>query len=103
MIWAGDFNRHHPLWDRDEDVHLFTPQSARSANRLINILADYRMVMPLPIGIVTGMRNPWVLAWGLLGLGYGLGILYPKETRTLATGMAGLIRIQTSLDAASMG
>ena len=24
MIWAGDFNRHHPLWDRDEDIHLFT-------------------------------------------------------------------------------
>ena len=27
MIWAGDFNRHHPLWDRDEDVHLFTRQA----------------------------------------------------------------------------
>ena len=24
MIWAGDFNRHHPLWDRNEDTHLFT-------------------------------------------------------------------------------
>jgi hypothetical protein len=24
MIWAGDFNRHHPLWDDDRDVHLFT-------------------------------------------------------------------------------
>ena len=20
MIWAGDFNRHHPMWDRDEDT-----------------------------------------------------------------------------------
>jgi exonuclease III len=27
MIWAGDFNRHHPMWDRDEDTHLFTAQS----------------------------------------------------------------------------
>ena len=26
MIWAGDFNRHHPLWDDDKDVHLFTNQ-----------------------------------------------------------------------------
>jgi hypothetical protein len=21
MIWAGDFNRHHPLWDDDRDTH----------------------------------------------------------------------------------
>jgi len=27
MIWAGDFNRHHPLWDRDEDTHLFTGEA----------------------------------------------------------------------------
>jgi hypothetical protein len=27
MIWAGDFNGHHPMWDRDEDTRLFTTQS----------------------------------------------------------------------------
>ena len=51
MLWAGDFNRHHPLWNRDEDVHLFTTQALASAGRLISILADYDMVMPLPKGI----------------------------------------------------
>jgi len=24
VIWCGDFNMHHPLWDRDEDHRLFT-------------------------------------------------------------------------------
>lgn len=24
MLWCRDFNRHHPLWDREEDTHLFT-------------------------------------------------------------------------------
>jgi exonuclease III len=53
MIWAGDFNRHHPLWDRDEDDHLFTAQATTSANKLISLLADYSMEMALPKGIPT--------------------------------------------------
>lgn len=24
MIWLGNFNRHHPLWDEDHNTHLFT-------------------------------------------------------------------------------
>ena len=53
MIWAGDFNRHHPLWDRDEDTHLFTQQATRQAEGLINILATYDLNMSLPKGIPT--------------------------------------------------
>jgi ribonuclease HI/exonuclease III len=53
MIWAGDFNRHHPLWDRDEDTHLFTEQASRAAEQLITLLAEYDMAMPLPKGIPT--------------------------------------------------
>src|SRR5260221_611299 len=53
MIWAGDFNRHHPMWDRDEDTHLFTSQSQRDAMKLIALLADHDMAMPLPKGIPT--------------------------------------------------
>jgi len=34
MIWAGDFNRHHPLWDRAEDVHLFTRAATNAADQL---------------------------------------------------------------------
>ena len=53
MIWAGDFNRHHPLWDNDKDVHLFTNQVLRNAEGIINLLANHDMVMALPKGIPT--------------------------------------------------
>jgi endonuclease/exonuclease/phosphatase family metal-dependent hydrolase len=53
MIWAGDFNRHHPMWDRDEDTRLFTSQSQREATKLISLLAEHDMTMPLPKGIPT--------------------------------------------------
>ena len=53
MIWAGDFNRHHPRWDNDEDTHLFTRQALRDAEGLIGLLADYKMQMVLPKGVPT--------------------------------------------------
>jgi exonuclease III len=53
MIWAGDFNRHHPLWDRDEDTHLFTQQATRQAEGIIELIATYDLVMSLPKGIPT--------------------------------------------------
>ena len=53
MLWAGDFNRHHPLWDDDEDIHLFTRQALRDAEGLIGLLADYEMQMVLPKGVPT--------------------------------------------------
>jgi hypothetical protein len=53
MTWAGDFNRHHPMWDRDEDVHLFTQQAERAAEKLIDLLSDHDMLMLLPKGIPT--------------------------------------------------
>jgi hypothetical protein len=45
MPWVGDFNRHHPLWDRDEDTHLFTRQATEREEGLIRLLADYDMEM----------------------------------------------------------
>ena len=53
MIWAGDFNRHHPLWDDDEDIHLFTRQATEDAEELIRLLADHDMQMILPKGVPT--------------------------------------------------
>lgn len=53
MIWAGDFNRHHPFWDDDKDVHLFTRQALRSAEGIINLVAQYEMDMALPKGAPT--------------------------------------------------
>jgi hypothetical protein len=53
MIWAGDFNRHHPLWDKSEDTHLFTKTATEVANRLIDLLGEFGMEMALPHGIPT--------------------------------------------------
>ena len=51
MIWAGDFNRHHPLWDDDNNMHLFTNQALRKAEGLINLLVEHGMEMALLKGI----------------------------------------------------
>ena len=53
MIWAGDFNRHHPLWDDDKDTHLFTRQALRNAEGLIELMANHGMELALPKGIPT--------------------------------------------------
>ena len=53
MIWAGDFNRHHPLWDDDRDTRLFTRQVLREAEGIIDLIAEYDMEMALPKGIPT--------------------------------------------------
>ena len=50
MIWAGNFNRHHPLWDNDNDLHLFTQPALTKANKLIDLLASYDMHMALQKG-----------------------------------------------------
>ena len=53
MLWMGDFNRHHPYWDSDENIHLFTQQATRFAEGLIELVATYDLSMPLPKGIPT--------------------------------------------------
>ena len=53
MLWCGDFNHHHPLWDNDEVDRLFTPQAMREAEVLIAMVADEGMDMALPKGIPT--------------------------------------------------
>ncbi|PPQ80684.1 hypothetical protein CVT24_011067 [Panaeolus cyanescens] len=53
VLWGGDFNRHHPLWDNDEDHRLFTNQAIADAEQLIQLLAEWNMEMVLPKGIRT--------------------------------------------------
>ena len=53
MIWLGDFNRHHPLWDEERNSHLFTNATLEAAQKLINVLADYGMVQALPKDLPT--------------------------------------------------
>ena len=48
IIWAGDFNRHHPLWDDKTQTRLFTPRAINDANRLIEYIADWDMELALP-------------------------------------------------------
>jgi hypothetical protein len=50
MFWCGDFNRHHPLWDREEDDRLFTPEALKDANILIEMVANEGLEMALPKG-----------------------------------------------------
>ena len=51
MIWLGDFNCHHPLWDAPEDHQLFTTANLDAASQLISLLENHNMEMALPAGI----------------------------------------------------
>ena len=53
MLWLGDFNRHHPLWDEDHNNHLFTAVALEASGRLLELVADYGMVQALPKDIPT--------------------------------------------------
>jgi Endonuclease-reverse transcriptase len=53
VIWLGDFNRHHPMWDDDSNDQLFTPHALRSTEELITLLAKWDMTMLLLKGVHT--------------------------------------------------
>ena len=53
MIWAGDFNQHHRMWDKEQSSHLFTTNNLDTAQILIDLLADFSMTMALPKDIPT--------------------------------------------------
>lgn len=50
VLWMGDFNRHHPLWEDIRNRHLF---NYAAANPLIDLIAEHSMVQLLPCGIPT--------------------------------------------------
>ncbi|KIK38820.1 hypothetical protein CY34DRAFT_90315 [Suillus luteus UH-Slu-Lm8-n1] len=41
VLWMGDFNRHHPLWEEMRHHHLF---NYTAANPLIDLIANYGMI-----------------------------------------------------------
>jgi len=53
MVWVGDFNRHHPLWDDPGSIRLFTPANLDAASVLVDLVGTFGMEMPLPAGIPT--------------------------------------------------
>jgi hypothetical protein len=52
-IWAGDYNRHHSLWEKERNFHLFTQSNLDAAQPLLDLIARHRMKMALPEGIPT--------------------------------------------------
>jgi len=50
IIWLGDFNWHHPLWDDPDDDHLFTPNAISATEELIEAIADAGLELALPSG-----------------------------------------------------
>jgi hypothetical protein len=47
VMWLRDFNRHHPMWEHEQNHHLCEGCGARVAQPLINLLLDYNMQMVL--------------------------------------------------------
>lgn len=58
LLWLGDFNRHHPYWDRPEDNRLFTTQAHEAAELLLKTIADLGMDLVLTKG--TPMHQHYV-------------------------------------------
>ena len=56
-LWIGDFNRHHPHWDRPMDNRLFTPEALHSAEKLISTVAEAGLDLALPPQIPTHKHN----------------------------------------------
>ena len=48
ILWCGDFNHHHPLWDKECNSHLFMARAIREAEVLLAMVADHNMFMALP-------------------------------------------------------
>lgn len=57
MLWLGDFNRHHPLWDEERNNHLFTAAALEASGRLLDLVADHGMVQALPTLQSSSTRN----------------------------------------------
>ncbi|KAF5325927.1 hypothetical protein D9611_000195 [Ephemerocybe angulata] len=50
VIWAGDFNRHHPMWDDDRDDRLFTRKALDDVEELIGFAAEWGIEQVLEKG-----------------------------------------------------
>ena len=57
MIWLGDFNRHHPHWDKHNNTQLFTKDAIKAAKMLIEVTGEVGLDMALPGGIPTHVHN----------------------------------------------
>ena len=51
MLWLGNFNRHHPLWESADNHHLNS--SEEDLQVMLDLIRDHGMSMALPSGIPT--------------------------------------------------
>ena len=47
VIWLGYFNRHHPIWDKERNTHLFTKSALEAAQLLLDMISNHDMYMTL--------------------------------------------------------
>ena len=57
ILWVGDFNRHHPLWDSPKDTQLFISDATNAAEKLIEAISDTGLELVLPSGILMHEHN----------------------------------------------
>jgi len=57
VLWVGNFNRHHPLWDDPNDTRLFTGEALDNAEFLIEAVVGAGLELALPGGIPTHIHN----------------------------------------------
>ena len=53
IIWLGNFNLHHPLWDKEHNRHLFMRSNLEKSQVLIDALAEFDLQMALPKDVPT--------------------------------------------------
>ena len=47
FIWLEDFNRHHSIWEKERNAHLFTKAALEVAQLLLNMISNHNMLMAL--------------------------------------------------------
>ena len=52
-ILAGDFNRHHPLWEENRNHHMFTKRNLDAAQRIIDVTSSHDLIQSLPKDLPT--------------------------------------------------
>ena len=57
IIFAGDFNRHHPLWELQDNTHLTTNHHQEFAQPLLDLTTDWHMLLPAEIPTLEALNT----------------------------------------------
>jgi hypothetical protein len=53
FFFLGDFNRHHPFWEEEQNSQLFSRRALGLARPLLNIISTFGLLLTLPKGVPT--------------------------------------------------